>query len=199
MKRKSWRDYLWVWPIVYFGLGFFNIIFAWLGIIDFMLPLMFAIFGGNKYFCNHLCGRGQLFAYLPEKFKCSRKKLAPKWLSSSCFRYGFLVFFMAMFVNVCWQSWLVFGGASSLRETVRLLWVMNVPWGWAYSAGGVPEWAAQFAFGLYSLMLTSAIIGLIVMALYRPRTWCTFCPIGTVTQVICRVKKQPLPLETRRG
>ena len=63
--------YLLTWPIVYFALRFFNIIFAWLGMIDFMLPLMFAIFGGNKYFCNHLCGRGQLFTFLPEKFKCS--------------------------------------------------------------------------------------------------------------------------------
>ena len=34
MKKKHWYDYLWIWSIVYFALGFFNILFAWLGMID---------------------------------------------------------------------------------------------------------------------------------------------------------------------
>ena len=28
----------------------------------------------------------------------------------------------------------------------------------------------------------------LVMMLWRPRTWCTFCPMGTMTQIICRLK-----------
>lgn len=35
MKAKHWYDYLWVYAIIYFALGFFNILFAWLGMIDF--------------------------------------------------------------------------------------------------------------------------------------------------------------------
>lgn len=61
-KAKHWYDYLWVYAILYFTLGFFNILFAWLGMIDFLLPLILAIFGGNKFFCNHLCGRGSCSA-----------------------------------------------------------------------------------------------------------------------------------------
>ena len=37
-------------------------------------------------------------------------------------------------------------------------------------------------------MLTSLLLGLIVMLLYKPRTWCTFCPMGTMTQGICKLK-----------
>ena len=194
MKSKNFYDYLWLWPIIYFALGFFNILFAWLGMIDFILPLLFAIFGGNKFFCNRLCGRGRLYAFLPKKFKkLSRGVPAPKWLSSNYFRYGFLIFFMAMFCNVLYQTWLVFRGASSLRETVTLFWTFKLPFSWAYTAGSVPEWIAQYSFGLYSLMLTSALIGLIVMYLYRPRTWCAFCPMGTMTQLICKLgNKQEL-------
>lgn len=188
MKKKHWYDYLWVWPILYFSLGFFNILFAWLGMIDVLLPLVFAVFGGNKRFCNHLCGRGQLFAVLPKKLKCSRGVPAPRWMSSPWFRYGFLAFFMAMFGSIMFQTWRVYSGVSSLREAVRLLWMFNVPWHWAYATESVPDWVAQFSFGFYSLMLSSTIIGLIVMALYRPRTWCTFCPMGTMTQAICKVK-----------
>ena len=49
------------------------------------------------------------------------------------------------------------------------------------------------SFGFYSIMLTSTIIGLVVMALFKPRTWCTFCPMGTMTQMICTLEaKQKL-------
>ena len=41
-----------------------------------------------------------------------------------------------------------------------------------------------------SLMLTSLLIGLIVMVLYKPRTWCAFCPMGTMTQSICKLKNK---------
>ena len=37
-KAKHWYDYLWICAILYFTLGFFNILFAWLGMIDFLLP-----------------------------------------------------------------------------------------------------------------------------------------------------------------
>lgn len=188
MKTKHWYDYFWLWPLIYFPLGLFNILFTWLGMFDFMLPLLLAIFRGNKWFCNYLCGRGQLFTVLSKKFKCSRGVIAPKWLSSRWFRYSFLMFFMLMFINVVYQTWLVYGGVSSLNETVKLFWTFKIPWNWAYTAGIAQDWIAQFSFGFYSLMLTSELIGLILMFFYRPRTWCTFCPMGTVTQVICEFK-----------
>ena len=187
-KKKHWYDYLWIWTIGYFVLGFFNILFAWLGMIDFLLPLFIAIFGGNKFFCNHLCGRGQLFTVIPKALKCSRQKPTPSWLSSKWFRYGFLIFFLTMFGNIIYQTYLVYGGASSLREVVKLFWTFRVPWGWAYTAGTTADWIAQFSFGFYSLMLTSTLIGLIVMVLFRPRTWCSFCPMGSMTQLICKAK-----------
>ena len=37
-------------------------------------------------------------------------------------------------------------------------------------------------------MLTSTILGLITMALFKPRSWCVYCPMGTMTQLICMVK-----------
>ena len=39
-------------------------------------------------------------------------------------------------------------------------------------------------------MLTSLLIGLIVMVLYKPRTWCAFCPMGAMTQSICKLKNK---------
>ena len=186
--KKHWYEYLWIWSAVYFALGFFNILFAWLGMIDFLLPLCLAIFGGSKAFCNRYCGRGQLYMKLGRDMKLSCGRPTPKWMYSKWFRYGFLTFFMTMFGNMVFQTYLVGAGARSLREMVRLFWSFNVPWGWAYSATNIPAWIAQYSFGFYSLMLTSLLLGLILMVIYKPRTWCAFCPMGTMTQMICRMR-----------
>lgn len=188
MKKKSWNDYLWLWTILYFALGFFNILFAWLGMIDFLVPLVIALAGGSKAFCNRYCGRGQLLNQLGGCMKCSRNRPTPRWLRSKWFRYGFLIFFLTMFGNMVFQTYLVAAGAESLREAVKLLWMFRVPWDWAYTAGTVADWVAQFSFGFYGIMLTSTIIGLVVMILFKPRTWCSFCPMGTMTQMICKIK-----------
>lgn len=193
MKTKKWYNYLWIWSIVYFALGFFNILFAWLGMIDFILPLIFAIAGGNKAFCNKFCGRGQLFNLLGASLKLSRNKTTPRAISSKWFRYGFLAFFLTMFGNMVFQTWLVASGAENLRQAVKLFWTFRVPWKWAYNPAFLGEslaWVVQFSYGFYSLMLTSTLIGLIVMVLYKPRSWCTFCPMGTMTQGICKLKYQ---------
>ena len=186
--KKRWNDYLWLWTILYFCLGFFNILFAWLGMIDFLVPMFVALFGGSKAFCNRYCGRGQLFAQIGGACKCSRNAPTPRLLKSKWFRYGFLVFFLTMFGNMIYQTYLVAAGAKGLNEAIKLLWTFRVPWDWAYTAGTTADWVAQFSFGFYSLMLSSTIIGLVVMALFKPRTWCVFCPMGTMTQTICKLK-----------
>ena len=197
-RKKHWYEYLWIWSILFFTLGAFNIMFAWLGMIDFLVPLAIAVFGGNKWFCNHLCGRGQLFALLGGSLRLSRNKPAPQWMASKKFRYGFLIFFMLMFGIMIFQTYLVASGGAELRESIKLLWTIRVPWDWAYNGGAFPDWAAQFAFGFYGLMLTSAVIGLAVMALYKPRSWCVFCPMGTMTQSICRARNAKELSELKR-
>lgn len=186
MKKKRWYDFLWVAELLYLMLGLFNILFAWLGMLFFTIPLLIAVFGGGKAYCNRYCGRGQLFGLLGSKLGLSRNVPPPKFLSSPAFRYGFLAFFMVMFSLMLASTWRVFTGAP-LRETVTLLWVFKLPWQWA-EVGMVAPWFAQFAFGFFGVMLTSTVLGLVTMVLFRPRSWCVYCPMGTMTQGICRLK-----------
>ena len=46
-----------------------------------------------------------------------------------------------------------------MSQVVTLLWTWKLPWNWAYHGVNVSPWAAQFAFGLYSVMLTSTVLG----------------------------------------
>ncbi len=186
--KKHWYDYLWIVSLAYLVLGFFNILFAWLGLLCFFIPLIIAIAGGGKAYCNRYCGRGQLFGLLGGKFGLSRKKDVPNWMKSKWFRYGFLIFFFIMFFQMLWNTYLVFDGAQNLRQVVTLLWTFKVPWHWAHHTTNIAPWAAQFAFGFYSVMLTSTILGFITMIFCKPRSWCVYCPMGTMTQLISKAK-----------
>ncbi|MBP3319841.1 MAG: 4Fe-4S binding protein, partial [Ruminiclostridium sp.] len=187
-QQKMWYDYLWIVSLVYLSLGFVNILFAWLGLIFFCLPLILSAVTGSKLYCNRYCDRGQLFGLLGGRFGLSRKRDMPRWMVSKGFRYGFLAFFMAMFLLMLWNTYLVFAGARDLKQAVTLLWTFRVPWQWAYHGTIFSDGVAQFAFGFYSVMLTSTILGLVTMALFKPRSWCIYCPMGTMTHLICRAK-----------
>ncbi|MDL2298401.1 4Fe-4S binding protein [Synergistaceae bacterium OttesenSCG-928-D05] len=186
MAKKKWYDYFWITSSLYIALGFMNILFAWLGLLCFMIPLLISIIKGTKGYCNDYCGRGQLFTLLGAKLSLNNKM--PVFLYSKWFRYGFLAFFMTMFGNMLFSTYLVFSGVNSLAETITLFWSFKLPWQWAYADGIVTPWIAQFAFGFYSLMLTSTLIGIIFMVFFRPRSWCVICPMGTMTQLICKLK-----------
>lgn len=188
--KKRWYDDLWIASALYLILSLFNILFAWLGLLCFFIPLGIALWGGNKGYCNRYCGRGQLFSLLGGRFGLSRKKNVPRWMKSKVFRYGFLVSFFAMFFSMLWNTWLVFSGAQDLKQAVTLLWTFKLPWNWAYHGTILHHGVAQFAFGFYSVMLTSTVLGLITMILFKPRSWCVYCPMGTMTQLICKAKNR---------
>ena len=187
-KTKKWYDYLWIFSTVYLILGFVNILFAWLGLLCFFIPLLISIFGGSKAYCNRYCGRGQLFSLLGGRFGLSRKKDIPRWMRSKPFRYGFLVFFFVMFFQMLFVTGLVFAGTREMSEVVTLLWTIKLPWHWAYHGTLFSTGVAQFAFGFYSVMLTSTVLGLLTMVLFKPRSWCVYCPMGTMTQLVCKAK-----------
>lgn len=176
---------MWIMSLTYLILGFFNILFAWLGLICLFIPIILATVQGEKSFCNNLCGRGQLLALIGSKL--SPQRPMPRFMVSKTFRYGFMIFFFMMFFNMIFTTYLVFAETKSLQQTVQLLWTINIAWDFAYTAN-VSPWAAQFAFGFYSIMLTSTIIGIISLLLFKPRSWCVFCPMGTLTQAICKLK-----------
>lgn len=186
-KQKKWYNYLWIATILYLTLGLFNILFAWLGLICFLVPLIISFTKKDKAYCNVYCGRGQLLELMGRKL--SRNKPIPKFLKTKWFRYGFLIFFLAMFVNMLFSTYLVFKGTNDLKEVIILMWTFKLPWNWV-ELSNVTPWVAQFAFGFYSMMLTSTILGVITMLLYKPKSWCVYCPMGTMTQCVCIAKEK---------
>ena len=99
-------------------------------------------------------------------------------MKSRAFRYGFLAFFLVMFCQMLWSTYLVFAGAGDLRQAVTLLWTFRLPWDWAYHGTLFHPGVAQFAFGFYGVMLTSTVLGLITMALFQAPQLVRLLPHG---------------------
>ena len=118
--KKKWYEYLWLAEALYWILGLCNILFAWLGMLFFAIPLVMAIAGGNKAYCNRYCGRGQLLELLGSKLKRSPGRRPPKFLRSRWFRYGFLAFFMTMFGLMLFSTYRVFAGAVDLPPALGM-------------------------------------------------------------------------------
>ena len=82
-----------------------------------------------------------------------------------------------MFFVMLWNTYLVFAEAQDLKQVVTLLWTFKLPWQWGYHGtflhrrGAVRLW-------IYSVMLTSTVLGLITMVLFKPRSWCVYCLWG---------------------
>lgn len=188
--NRKWNEYLWVASFLYLVLGFFNIMFAWLGLICFITPLLISLITGTKAYCGKYCGRGQLFALLGKNAKLSLNKGVPKFFKSKFFRYGFLAFFLAMFGVMIFNTYLVFANAKSLSQVITLFWTFKLPWQWAGDVSLFAPWVSQFAYGFYSVMLTSTLLGFLSMVFFKPRAWCVYCPMGTMTQAICKAKSK---------
>lgn len=188
--RKSWTNHLWIVTTVYFLLGLYNIIFAWLGLVFFVTPMLISIIKGDKNYCNKYCDRGRFFRFLGGRLGLSRGRPMPAWLKSRWFRYLFMVYFFGMFGSILVVTYLVGTQASELDSAIKLFQALRVPLDISQPTGILPDWATQFAFGFYSLMLTSLVLGLITMLLFKPRSWCVYCPMGTFTQVICELKQK---------
>lgn len=47
-------------------------------------------------------------------------------------------------------------------------------------------WLTHLSYRFYSMMMTTTLIGLVLAMVYKPRTWCTICPIATVSDVILK-------------
>lgn len=57
---QAWKKYSYIATIVFFALGFLNIIFAWLGFACMIMPFVFLVKNGRKTWCHNYCSSGSL-------------------------------------------------------------------------------------------------------------------------------------------
>ncbi|MFA9463151.1 MAG: hypothetical protein ACERKN_02555 [Velocimicrobium sp.] len=47
-------------------------------------------------------------------------------------------------------------------------------------------WLTHLSYRIYSMMMTTTILGLLLAMFYKPRTWCAICPISTISDTLLK-------------
>lgn len=82
-------------------------------------------------------------------------------------------------------------GQMAPIENIRFLIAFNIPLKipQLWSGPELPQWVIHLAYRFYSIMFTSTILGVVLASLYKPRTWCSVCPVNTVSTLMIRQKQ----------
>lgn len=191
--KKSWTSRLYIITILFFTLGFFNIAFAWLGFVCMIIPFVLLAKNGKKVWCQRYCPRASLFTLLFKgRYKSGR--VAPKWLTSRNAKRFVIGYFSLNLFILFMSTLMVFKGRMDAMERVRFMVAFQIPWNMPQllSIDALPSWVVHLSFRVYSMMFTTTVIGMVLGLLYKPRTWCTICPINTISDIALKKKKLKL-------
>jgi polyferredoxin len=182
--KKKWTDKLYIFTILLFTLGFFNIIFAWLGFACMIIPFVLLAKDGKKTWCQSYCPRASLFTVL-FRGKSQNSRTVPKWLTGDKAKMFFLIYFSFNLFILFMSTLMVFRGRIDAMERVRFMIAFQLPWRMPQllNIGSIPNWAVHLSFRVYSMMFSTTVIGLVLGFLYKPRTWCTVCPVNTISDM----------------
>lgn len=175
--------------IGFFILGFFNMIFAWLGLACLALPFALLLKNRRKTWCQGWCPRASLYTQLLRGRSLTGRR-TPDWMIRGGAKWLMLGYFLLNLFVLTMSTIMVFRGRILPMEQIRFLIAFRLPWQMPQllDLGGFPAWAVHLSFRLYSMMLTTTVLGLAIGWIYQPRSWCTVCPVNTLSDLALKGK-----------
>lgn len=181
---------LYIITLLYFLLGIINIHLAILGFVCFLFPFILLIKNNKKTWCQGYCPRASLYSKIGIFNKSSR--LIPAYIISGNMKWIILIYFTISLFIITASTLRVSAGAMSPMLIVRFLIVFPFP-------GHIPQlieftgivpWITHLSYRIYSMMMTTTILGLLFGVIYHPRTWCAVCPIQTLSGIYINQEKK---------
>jgi len=138
----------------------------WYHKLGLIMAVMMVFILGLSYFrgrlwCGNFCPRGAFLDYLIKPISLYGK--IPGIFTSKYFRFLVVTIFMTVFTI---RTKAAFSAWSTMEALDR--------------------WGLVFAV----LCLVTTIIAIVLGVLFSPRTWCSFCPMGTLQKVIYSLNKK---------
>lgn len=176
--------YLFLITILFFASGFINIHFALLGLACMILPFVLLLRSKRKTWCQGYCPRAGLFTTCG-KLTAKPNRKTPAFFITGNMKWILLAYFV---LNLFFITMSTVAVAKGIRPPMTFLrFLIFIP-----LYGEIPQlmefvniapWVTHLAYRFYSMMMTTTILGVILTFVYKPRTWCTICPISTVSDL----------------
>lgn len=176
----SWQDLAFIYTVLIFVLGLINISFALIGVLCYIGPFVLYLKYRDKTWCQKVCPRASFLNKSLSKISLHLKR--PKWLSSKEIKDFFVIYLGLNFlVAVMSTLGVVFNRIEPIAY-VRLFMFYKVPFDLPQLISlDLPSFLTHFSFRIFSMLLSTVILGLVLGFLYAPRTWCTICPVNTLS------------------
>lgn len=181
------NKYLFIFTLLYFLLGFINIHLALLGILCIVIPFILVLRDRKKTWCAGYCPRASFYSIIGNRKKRKVRKL-PKFIVNGNLKDVLLIYFT---LNLSFITMSTIGVAMKMippMEYLRFLIVFPLPFRMPQLIEFVhfTPWLTHLSYRIYSMMMTSTVLGLIMSQLYKSRSWCVACPIGALSDRIIK-------------
>lgn len=181
MNLKNNKN-LYLITVLYLVLPFINIHFALLGIVCMAIPITLLLKTKSNIFCRHYCARSSMLNKLKFVKKNQKKRKIPKIIGSGKLREYTHIYFIISIIFMLVTTIMVVIGRNQAMEMIRLF--ILIPIGQPFQLLQIEStpWVIHLAYRMYSMILSTVVIGVVLGYLYAPRTWCAICPITTFTK-----------------
>ncbi len=176
MKNMK-KMYLGIIPIAFILLGFINIQFGLLGSLCFGIPFYLLFKTKSRVFCHKHCFRIRDYELI-NRFSFFSGKVAPKSIKS--LKKIVIIYFLIAMTIVIISTIMVALGTTEPQANVKFLLVFTVPIPQLVEATFFPPVLLHLSYKLYSMVLTTFILGAVMSSIYKTRTWCVVCPYNTM-------------------
>lgn len=191
MKNNNMPIYLLT--LLYFAMGFVNITASLLAFVCIIAPFAIVAIKNKKLWCSSMCPRADFFS-LFKNVRAGSK--APKYLIGKGMKRGILIYFIISFSFAILTTILVGFGRIKIMDSVRLFIFFRIPVNMPqiFDFSFVSDFIIHFSYRLYSIMLSSTILGTTLALLFKPKSWCAICPMNTLSSALlkkqqCNMKK----------
>lgn len=131
-----------------------------LSVVFIMAGLTITAFFNGRYWCGNFCPHGSLFDRIIMSISMNKK--IPSFLKSKVMIIGFFIFFMANFT----------------RKIIKVS-----------QAWGTFDFLDKLGYLFSNTYLMVLIVGGILAIFINSRTWCQFCPMGTIQKLSYKLGK----------
>ncbi len=177
---KNIQNQIFVFTMIFFGLGMIHISFALVGLLCFTIPFIQYFIHKDKFWCKYVCPRAGFFNRVIAKINLGLKP--PRFLTTAATKEIVVTYFAVNLFFVVMSTLMVSFGRIEPLEEIRFLIYFTVPIRLPQLlAVEVAAPLLHLSYRVYSMIFTSVLVGSVLGILYRPRTWCAICPVNTLT------------------